>query len=40
MTGAKIGFSTAFTGSSWPATMSMPQTIHSAAMVAMSGNAS
>src|SRR5712691_11678999 len=34
MIGEKIGFSTAFTESSWPATISMRQTIHSAAMVA------
>jgi hypothetical protein len=40
MNGENTGFSTAFTASSWPATISMPQMIHSAAMVAMSGKAS
>ena len=40
MIGAKTGFKTAFTCSSWPATMSIPQMIQSAAIVAMSGKAS
>ncbi len=35
--GAKIGFSASATCGIWPATMIMPQMVHSAAIVAMSG---